>query len=52
MKLQPGDNVYRDPQNQNMGKCLKCKRHSLVITKAPDHSTTVKPKGFWRVPTE
>ena len=52
MKLQVGDKVYRDPSNERVGKCVKCKRYSLVITKVPEGTGPVQPRGFWKIPTE
>lgn len=50
--LKVGDPVYRDPENQFFGRCMRCKRHSLVITQAPEPPGPKKPKGFWKIPTE
>lgn len=50
MKLQPGDRVYQDPSNEAVGKCRKCKRYSLKITKVPAPLPPDKPKGFWKIP--
>lgn len=50
--MKVGDLVYKDPENEVFGRCVKCKRHSLRITKAPPPPELPKPVGFWKIPTE
>jgi hypothetical protein len=51
--LNTGDSIPRDPTNGEFGKCRKCKRHSLTVTKVPARVlTTPGHPGFWKVPTE
>jgi hypothetical protein len=48
--LKVGDLVYRDPENEVFGRCVKCKRRSLRITKVPPQESPPDPKGFWKLP--
>ena len=52
MGLKVGDLVYRDPENERVGKCNRCKRYTLEIIKAPPGPEPASPEGFWRIPTE
>jgi hypothetical protein len=47
-----GDLVYRDPEREAFGRCVKCKRYSMKVTKAPTPPLPPSPKGFWKIPTE
>lgn len=49
--LKVGDTLYRDPQNENFGKCRSCKRYKMQITAVPPGPSPNPPKGFWKVPT-
>lgn len=48
--LRPGDMVQPDPSNEEFGKCPRCKRYTLKITKAPEAPPPPPPVGFSKVP--
>jgi len=52
MNLKVGDPVDRKPDDPFFGKCRKCQRYSLKVTKTPTAPEPEPPRGFWRIPTE
>ena len=51
MKLGIGDAPYTDPRNPEFGRCKKCQKRLLKVTKVPDFVQPVKLQGFWKPPT-
>lgn len=48
--LAVGDRVYVDPENARVGRCTKCSRRTLVVTKVPEPLRQPALQGFWRMP--
>ena len=44
--------IKMDPTDPTMGMCPMCKRHSMMVVRAPDLPEPEGPKGFWRLPTK
>lgn len=47
-----GTIVPMDPSVPTYGRCPRCKRYNLKVTKAPEPPPPAKPKGFTKIPTE
>ena len=48
----PGTAVPFSQAHPEVGRCNKCKRHMMAVSKAPDPPPRPGPKGWVRVPTE
>lgn len=51
-QLKVGDAPYKDPRNPEFGKCKRCRKRKLVVTRVPFSLPPEKPRGFWKVPTD
>jgi hypothetical protein len=43
--------IPMDPTEPKIGWCPFCKRHNMMVVRAPDLPDPEEPKGFWRLPT-
>lgn len=45
-----GDVLAKDRTDSTIGRCLRCKRHTMEVTKVPEQSSPAKVQGFSKVP--
>lgn len=50
-KMKVGDVPYKSPNNPEFGKCKRCRRKKMVVTKVPSFESPGKLQGFWKPPT-
>ncbi len=50
--LKIGDKLVFQSSNPVYGRCPICKRHMMVVTKAPQPPQPPPPKGFSKIPKE
>ena len=48
--LRIGSTVPYDRTDSSIGRCLRCKKYKMVVTKVPEPPPPEKPKGFSKVP--
>lgn len=48
--LRVGSTIPYDRTDSVIGRCFKCKRYKMMVTKVPDPPPPEKPKGFSKVP--